>query len=156
MTSSLTNLDAKVLNFQLVNPRNEIIRVNPTTLVGLDPMAQFILSLHLGKHSPYPSCSSARSDSSWNFMISPQRILTIECLLDNSYEANMVFLCWNLFTSKTTSLCLLPILQVTGLLELLFENFEESIPSELPPQLESSRILLYALLMAILQIHPSI
>jgi hypothetical protein len=51
-TSPLANLDAKVLNFQLANPRNEIMRVNPTALVGSDPTARFLLSLHLEKHSP--------------------------------------------------------------------------------------------------------
>jgi hypothetical protein len=37
--NSLVNLDAKILNFQLVNPRNEIMRVNPMALVISDPTA---------------------------------------------------------------------------------------------------------------------
>jgi hypothetical protein len=47
-------------------------------------------------------------------------------------------------------------LQGTGPLELLFDNFEDSIPFEISPQLESSRRLLHTLLAAILQILPSI
>jgi hypothetical protein len=54
------------------------------------------------------------------------------------------------------SLGLLITLQGTSPLELLFDNFEDSIPPELSPQLKSSRRLLHALLAAILQILPSI
>jgi len=61
-----------------------------------------------------------------------------------------------LSTCKTTSLRLLTTLQGTNSLELLFDNFEDSIPLDLSPWLGSSRILLHALLAEILQILPSI
>jgi hypothetical protein len=54
------------------------------------------------------------------------------------------------------SMHLLTTLQGTIPLELLFDNFEDSIPPEISPQLESSRRPLHALLAAILQILPSI
>ena len=47
----LANLEARVLTLQLANPRNEIMRVNPTALVGSDPTARFLLSFHLEKNS---------------------------------------------------------------------------------------------------------